>query len=322
MSEQQPTHVSNTKLKKLVKLNEATILIVFLALFVLSSFFINGFITANNLMNLVRQTSISGIIALGMTVIIISGGIDLSLGSIVGLSSMVSALLMTRTNLGIGISILIAVIAGVLVGVINAIIIFHGRVPAFIATLGTQAIVRGLVMLISNATQIGNLPESFSGFAQLRFFGLPSLFIVWLVVIAITGFIMSKTTFGRNVYAIGSNPESARLSGISIQNNTYLIYGFGAFMAAIAGTLLASRMASGIPTAGEGYEFHAIAAAVIGGASLSGAEGTVLGTIIGTMFMATLTNSGNLLGIDPFILQMLNGALIVIAVFIDQQKKT
>jgi len=322
MSEQPSTVTCKPKRIKFVKLNEATILIVFLVLFIMSSFFIKGFITTNNLMNLVRQTSISGIIALGMTVIIISGGIDLSMGSIVGLSSMISALLMTRAKMNIGLSITIAVIAGIVIGIINAIIIFHGRVPAFIATLGTQAVVRGLVMLISNATQIGNLPKAFTGFAQLSLFGLPSLFIVWLIVIALTAFVMSKTTFGRNVYAIGSNPESARLSGISIRNNSYLIYGFGALLSAIAGALLASRMASGIPTAGEGYEFHAIAAAVIGGASLSGAEGTVLGTIIGTMFMATLTNSGNLLGIDPFILQMLNGALIVIAVFIDQQKKS
>jgi len=176
-------------------------------------------------------------------------------------------------------------------------------------------------MLISNATQIGNLPEAFTDFAQADVFGLPSLFIAWVIVIIITAVIMMKTRFGRNTYAIGSNTESARLSGINIRNCTYVIYGFGALLSSIAGILLASRMASGIPNAGEGYEFSAIAAAVIGGASLNGAEGTVLGTIIGTMFMATLTNSGNLLGINPFILQMLNGALIVVAVFIDQQKK-
>lgn len=303
------------------RLSEATILTVFLVLFVAAAVFIKGFLTSNNMINLVRQTSISGIIALGMTVIIISAGIDLSLGSIVGLSSMLAALLMVKAGMAISLAVLIAIVAASLIGVLNAVIIFHGRVPAFIATLGTQAIIRGLIMLISNATQVGNLPAAFVNFAQYDVLGFPSLFITWIVIIAITAVVMSKTKFGRNVYAIGSNTESARLSGINIRTNTYIIYTFGAFLSAIAGVLLCSRMASGIPTAGEGYEFNAIAAAVIGGASLNGAEGTVLGTIIGTMFMATLTNCGNLLGIDPFIIQMLNGALIVIAVFIDQQKK-
>jgi ribose transport system permease protein len=168
---------------------------------------------------------------------------------------------------------------------------------------------------------IGGLPKAFTNFAQKDFLRIPSLFIVWLIIILLATFIMKKTHFGRNVYAIGSNEEAARLSGINIRKNMYSIYAICAFMSAVAGILMTSRLGNGIPTGGMGYELDAIAAAVIGGASLSGAEGTIFGTVLGAIIMATLRNGGNLLGINSFILEIAIGALIVIAVLIDKKKK-
>lgn len=255
-----------------------------------------------------------------MTFVIIAAGIDLSVGSVVGFSGVLAAILMNK-----GVSILVAVIIsialGTLIGLINGIIIYDGKVPPFIATLGAMTVVRGVIMLISNARMIGGLPKAFTNFAQKDFLRIPSLFIVWLIIILLATFIMKKTHFGRNVYAIGSNEEAARLSGINIRKNMYSIYAICAFMSAVAGILMTSRLGNGIPTGGMGYELDAIAAAVIGGASLSGAEGTIFGTVLGAIIMATLRNGGNLLGINSFILEIAIGALIVIAVLIDKKKK-
>jgi ribose transport system permease protein len=299
---------------------EGTLILILALLFIALSITSKSFLTVSNLSNLVRQTSIIGIVAIGMTFVIISAGIDLSVGSVVGFSGVFAGILMNR---GVGIlpSIILAIAVGTLIGLINGIVIFDGKVPAFIATLGAMTVVRGIIMLISGARMIAGLPKDFTRFAQLDFLGIPSLFLVWLIIIAAAIFILKRTRFGRNVYAIGSNEEAARLSGINIRINIYRIYAFCSFTAAVAGILMTSRLGNGIPTGGMGYELDAIAAAVIGGASLSGAEGTILGTVLGAIIMATLRNGGNLLGINPFILEISIGALIVIAVLIDKRKK-
>lgn len=321
---EKPVLADKRGFKKFIKapsMAEGTILIVYLIFFLLLSIFVKGFLTPNNLSNLVRQTSINGVIALGMTFVIISAGIDLSVGSVVGFAGMVTAVLMTQSGLDPFLSVIIGIVLGTLVGVLNGVLVFDGKVPPFIATLGTMTVFRGAIMLISGARMVSGMPDAFLNLAQINILGLPSLFIVWLITIIISAFILNMTRFGRNIYAIGSNQEAARLSGINIRWNIYAIYGFSALMSSIAGIMLISRLANGIPTAGTGYELDAIAAAVIGGASLNGAEGSILGTVIGAMLMSTLRNGGNLLGIDPFILQILIGALIVAAVLIDQIKK-
>ncbi|MDK2934924.1 MAG: ribose transport system permease protein, partial [Clostridiales bacterium] len=261
---------------------EGTLIAILALLFIILSIASDSFLTVYNLANLVRQTAIIGIVAIGMTFVIIAAGIDLSVGSVVGFSGVLAAILMNK-----GVSILVAVIIsialGTLIGLINGIIIYDGKVPPFIATLGAMTVVRGVIMLISNARMIGGLPKAFTNFAQKDFLRIPSLFIVWLIIILLATFIMKKTHFGRNVYAIGSNEEAARLSGINIRKNMYSIYAICAFMSAVAGILMTSRLGNGIPTGGMGYELDAIAAAVIGGASLSGAEGTIFGTVLGAI---------------------------------------
>ena len=299
---------------------EGTLVLIMLVLVVFLSFATKGFMTGNNLSNLVRQTSINGIVALGMTFVIIAGGIDLSVGSVVGFAGIMVALLL-KGGMGIVPSIFLTLLASIVFGVINGFMIFDGRIPPFIATLGSMTIIRGAIMLISGARMVAGLPKSFLDIAQGTVVGLPTLFFVWVVLILVAWFITNHTPFGRNTYTLGSNLEVARLSGINIRVNTYAIFGFGALMAGIAGVLMTSRLANGIPTGGQGYEMDAIASCVIGGASLSGAEGTILGTVLGAIIMATLRNGGNLLGIDPFILQIVNGVIIVAAVFLDQYRK-
>jgi ribose transport system permease protein len=300
--------------------SEGTLILILAALFVVLSLTSPTFLTLNNLSNLVRQVAIIGVVAIGMTLVIISAGIDLSVGSVVGFSNILVAILMVN---GVPIipSIILALIASTALGVLNGVLIHDGRVPAFIATMGIMTAVRGLLMLISNARMIAGLPKPFLNFAQISILWLPSLFFVWLVMIVIAVLITKWMRFGRNVFSIGSNPEASRLSGINIRFTVYGVYAFSAFCSAVAGILLTSRLANGIPTSGEGYELDAIAAAVVGGASLMGGEGTILGTVLGAMIIATLRNGGNLLGINPFILQIAIGTLIVAAVLIDQLNK-
>jgi ribose transport system permease protein len=280
----------------------------------------NRFVFGDNPYNLVRQISIIGIVAIGMTFVIIGGGIDLSVGSMVGFSGMVVALMLRDGN-SIIISILVSLIACALFGLLNGVLVFDGKLPPFIATLGTMTIIRAIIMLLSGARLVSGLPRGFTEFAQVRVLFLPSLFVVWVVIIAISTFITTRMRFGRNLYAIGSSQEVSRLCGINIRINTYSIYMYSALMSAIAGILLSSRLANGVPNAGQGYELDAIAASVVGGASFYGAEGTIIGTVLGTIIIATIKNGGNILGVDPFILQILNGALIILAVLLDQMRK-
>lgn len=299
---------------------EGSLVIILLVLFVALSFASDAFLTVRNLSNLGRQTSINGVVALGMTFVIISGGIDLSVGAVVGLSGMIAALMM-RSGVDMWIAIPTALVVSAAVGAINGLVIFKGKVPPFIMTLGTLTVVRGIIMLISGAAMVAGLPRAFTEFSQADFFGVPSMIWVWVLIALIAAVITRWTIFGRNVYTIGSNTEAARLSGISVGRVTVGVYALCALFAGIAGIMFTSRIANGVPTAGQGYELDAIAAAVIGGASLSGAEGSVLGTVIGAIIMQLLRNGGNLLGVNPFVLEIVIGALIVITVLIDQRNK-
>ena len=302
------------------KIAEGNLILILLAIIILLAIFSPKFLTANNIKNLVRQTSIIGIVAIGMTFVIISGGIDLSVGSILGVASIVTSMLLAA-GIPIIMAILVSMIICTLLGVVNGIIVFDGKVPSFIATLGMMTAARGIVMLVSDARMIAGLPRTFTNFAQITILGMPSLFFIWLLVIIATFVITSQTVVGRNLFAFGSNPEAARLSGINIRMLTYFIYGISGFMCSIAGILMTSRLSNGIPTAGSGYELDAIAAAVVGGASLSGGSGTIIGTVLGALLIAIIRNGGNLLGINPFILQISVGVLIVVSVMIDQRRK-
>ncbi len=299
---------------------ERNLIIILALLIIILSIASNRFLSYNNIMNLLRQTSIIGVIAIGMTFVIISAGIDLSVGSVLAFSSILLAMMM-KAGLPIPLSILLALLAGTSLGILMGILIHNGSVPAFIATLGGMTMVRGAVMLISGARKISGLPREFTHFAVEKFLGIPGMVWVWFLIIIVGLVVARYTVFGRNVYAIGSNEEAARLSGIRIGKNMYGIYAFCAFTSSVAGILMTARLGNGVPTSGTGYELDVIAAVVVGGASLSGAVGSILGTVLGTIIIATIRNGGNLLGINPFILDILVGGLIVFAVLFDQMSK-
>jgi ribose transport system permease protein len=299
------------------------LILVNVTIFTGMSLVTDTFLSPFNIGNLFRQSAIIGIVAISSTVVIISGGIDLSVGSLAGLSAMVAAVLMSTTLVGMPIlpAILMALVAGTIAGVYHGFIIHDVRLPPFIATLGSMFVVRGIVKLISGAQTIAHLPEAYTEFALAEFLGIPALVVVWLTVAALVHMVLNYTRFGRNVYVIGSSQEVARLSGIRMRANVYGVYVLAAFLCALAGVLLTSRLASAVPTGGQGYELTAIAAAVIGGASLSGARGSVLGTVLGTLLMGLIANAGVHLNIDPFLLQSITGALLTVAVVLDMLRQ-
>lgn len=281
-----------------------------------------SFGTYTNFNNLLRQTSINGIIALGMTIVIITAGIDLSVGAIVAYTGVLVSQLTVLHSIPVIIAVVISIVCGIFIGSVNGFLVFDAKIPPFIATLGTMTVLRGFVKFITGGRMINNVPTALTNIAQINIIGLPFLFWIWFLLIIATAIFLRQTTAGRNIYAIGSSREVARLSGINIRFSIYLAYAISGLFSGIAGILLVSRLGAGLPTAGVSYELDAIASSVIGGASLTGAEGTAIGTSLGALIMQMLRNGGNLLGIDPFMLEMVIGVLIVVSVYIDQIRRS
>lgn len=299
---------------------ELTLAAVLIVFFVILSVASPYFMTQGNIANLVKQSAINGIIALGVTAVIITGGIDLSVGAVAGLTGVVAAMLMVN-----GVNTVAACAAGLAVaaavGVVNAVMIFEGQIPPFIATLATMTMGRGLIKLVTDARMITGLPPGFLHFGEARYLGIPSQFWVWMALAGVLSVVLTRMRIGRSFYAIGASAEVARLSGINLRRSIYSVYVLGAVMAGVGGLVLTARVRIADPTAGSGYELYAIAAAVIGGASLNGAQGSMLGAILGALIMTTITNGGNLLGIDAFTLEIVIGALIAAAVWLDKLRK-
>lgn len=288
------------------------------ALFLILSFASPYFLTLNNLSSVIRQTTVITIMAIGMTVVMAAGGIDLSVGSLVGLTGVCGAMLIAR-ELPMAAAVAGAVLAGLAGGLINGTATTLLRIPPFITTLGTLGIYRGLTLVITGGIPVANLRRDFGVLATGNLIGVvpvPLLFVV--VIAALAHLVLNYTRLGRYAYAIGSNAEAARCSGIPIGRYTVVIYGLGGALAGLAGMIEAARLVTGQPTAGEGYELRVIAAVVIGGGSLNGGQGTVFGTIVGSFIMGLLSNGCNLLGVSPFVQQIIIGSVIVLAVTFDE----
>lgn len=296
---------------------EAGGLLVLLVLVAALTIATDTFLTGTNLGNLVRQVTVFAVLAVGQLFVILTGGIDLSVGSVLALSGAATAQLLAA-GVPVPVATALGVAVGLVLGVFNGALVAFLGIPPFITTLGMLGMARGLVLLVTDARTISDLPESFQVIANGTILGVPNLLVALVVVGVVATFVLGRTVFGRYVYAVGSNAESARLSGVPVGGVLVTVYAISGLLAGVAGVLIASRLGAGIPTAGTGYELQAIAGAVIGGASLSGAKGRALGAILGALIMATLENGGNLLGVDPFYLQIAIGALILIAVFFDQ----
>ncbi len=297
-----------------------TLLGLLLVMWFLLSVSTNSFFTLNNVVNLLRQASLWAIIAVGQTFVIITAGIDLSVGAVVGLASVVVALLL-KSGVPIPAAIALTLLMGVCIGAFHAFGILRLGLPPFIITLATLTALRGIGLLITNGATISGFSTAFTGFSRLSFLGLPSLF--WMVVaIAVPAFVLlHHTRWGRHLYAVGSNAEASRLSGIAIGRTIYLAYMMSAGLAAFAGILTASRISVGVATTGDGWELQSIASSVIGGTSLFGAVGTVLGPLLGAMLLTTINNGANLLNVNPFWQRIITGALIILIVYFDQLRR-
>ena len=279
------------------------------------------FLTPDNLINVIRQVSITAIIGIGMTFVLISGEIDLSVGSIAALAGIVVTMGL-KDGLPMVIAIVLAIGVGALCGFANGGIHVYARIPSFIVTMGMLNIARGVVLVITNSYPVTGLPDSFKviGRGYVGFLPVP---VIIMFVCYILGYLVLKyVKFGRSIFAIGGNIEAARLSGISVNRNKILIYVLCGVTAAIGGIVLASRMFSGQPSAGDGLELNAIAACVIGGTSTTGGKGRIWGTFLGALIMGIITNSMNLLNISTNWQLIVQGAIIIIAVGLDRIKNT
>jgi len=280
-----------------------------------------SFLTISNIFNVLRQVSISAIIAFGMTFVILTGGIDLSVGSTLALTGAVAASLLAGGTDPI-VSMGVALILGLVLGAFNGVIITKGKVAPFIATLATMTIYRGLTLVYSNGKPISGLGDhaSFQLFGKGYLLGIPIPVITTIIAFAVLAFILHKTTFGRRVYAVGGNEEAAKLSGINADLVKIAVYAISGFMASLSALILTSRLNSAQPTAGESYELDAIAAVVLGGTSLNGGKGWIFGTLIGALIIGVLNNGMNLIGVSSFWQQVVKGIVILLAVLLDRKK--
>lgn len=279
-----------------------------------------SFLTLSNITNVFTQVSVNAIIAVGMTFVILTGGIDLSVGSTLAISGALSASIIKSTG-SIFLAIIVAGITGIVIGVINGLLIAKGKLQAFIATLATMTIFRGITLVITDGTPISKLPEAFMKIGNAKIGFIPVPVILMIAVAAIGIFALSQTRFGRYLYALGGNEESAKLSGINTDKIKLLTYTISGFAASIAGVIITSRIGSASPNAGTGFELDAIAAVVIGGTSLSGGEGKVSGTIIGALVIGVLNNGLNLMNVSPFYQSIVKGLVILLAVLLDKKSR-
>ncbi|MFN7920982.1 MAG: ABC transporter permease [Bryobacteraceae bacterium] len=279
-----------------------------------------NFLTETNLSSVVRQTAVINTMALGMTMIIICGGIDLSVGSILAIGGLLGTMVMEK-NWPIAAGIAVGILTGMFCGFANGLMTVRLKINPFIVTLGTLGIVRGLALIISGGLPVHQIPKEFSFLGEGRVLGVP--FVLWILVAcaAAVHVILEHTKLGRYAFAIGSNSEAALYAGINVAMVTTAIYTLGGMLTGLAGMIEASRLMTGQPTAGQGYELQAIAAVVIGGGSLRGGEGSVIGTLVGAFIMGLLSNGSDLLGISPYLQQVIIGAVIILAVSVDELRK-
>lgn len=310
------------KLAKEIDVKKLGPLIGFILLCVVLSFLSDSFLTVNNWLNILRQVSINSLIAFGMTFVILTGGIDLSVGSVLALSSAITAGLMAGGMDGL-LAMLMGLLAGFLMGALNGLIITKGRVAPFIATLATMTIFRGATLVYTDGRPITGFSDqlSFQMIGRGYFFGIPIPVVIMVVIFIILMFVLRKTTFGRHTYAIGGNEEASRLTGLKVDRLKIWVYSLTGGLSALAGIILASRLNSAQPTAGTAYELDAIAAVVLGGTSLSGGRGWIFGTFVGALIIGVLNNGLNLLNVSSFYQQVIKGGVILLAVILDRRKE-
>ena len=293
-----------------------TLLALLVLLWILLSVATPSFASGNNIANLLRQGSMIAIMAVGQTFVIITGGIDLSVGAVVGFATVVVAM-MINAGFPIWLAILVTLLVGVAIGMFHGFGIVRMGLPPFIITLATLTSLRGIGLLMTNGNSININSDTFTAFSRNSFIGIPNLF--WMVIlVGIPAYIfLHHSRWGRYLFSVGSNAEASRLSGVNVQRTIYMAYTLSGLCAAFVGVLLAARIGIGNPTQAEGWELQAIASSVIGGTSLFGAVGSVHGPLLGAFILATINNGANLLNVNSFWQRIITGALIIIIVYFD-----
>ncbi len=277
------------------------------------------FMTKSNILNIIVQSSIIAIIATGQTMVIVTGGIDLSVGSIVAFVGVFTGLLLTA-GMAIPLAVIISIVLGILIGLINGAAISYGRVPPFIMTLGMMGIAAGGALALNNGQPIAGFPAGFQTIATASVASIPSFVFYTIIIYAVMYVVMERTKFGRYIYAIGGNRSAARLSGVKVKFIEMLTYAFSGLFSGIGAVLLTARLNYATPTAGSGYELDAIAAVVIGGTSLAGGEGKVVNTLVGALILGTLRNGLTILNVSSYYQRIIIGIVIIAAVFADKIK--
>ncbi len=270
------------------------------------------FLTGQNIVNIVRQSSINGLLALGMAMVVLTAGIDLSVGSLLGISAMVQAI-MLASGVSVPLTIFVGLLFGALLGLVNGLLVTRVKIPPFIATLGMMVLLRGLTLIISGGQPVTGLPDSFRFFGAGSIGGLPVPIVVLVCVYGLCIVMVRRTIVGERIYAIGDNHTAARFANIPVNRYLCFVYMMSGVMAVIAGILLVGRLDSAQPTIGQGYELDAIAAVVIGGVSLAGGIGTLEGTFIGVLVISVINNGMNILNVPSFYQQIFKGVIIILS---------
>jgi len=314
-------------MKKEKSFNKSTVLrdyglvIIFLVVVIILAIVTPTFRKPMNLLNVIKQASVNGILAFGMMIVVITGGIDLSMGSIVGFAGVCAALFAHPGEYPLIVPIVIALIAGGAIGFINGVGVSYGNLPPFIITLGTMSIARGLALVFSGGVPVIDMSESFVAIASGSLFGIPYLSYYFIGIALIFAFVLNKLVFGRHVYMIGGNKIAAKVSGINVKLNLLVVYTLSGLCSGLAGFLMASRTNQGSPTMGVSYEMDAVTAVVIGGVSMSGGAGKWYGVVIGALFIAVIENALTIFGVDPNWKQVVKGVIIIGAVLLDVKSK-
>ncbi|MCZ4268790.1 ribose ABC transporter permease [Rhodobacteraceae bacterium G21628-S1] len=286
---------------------------------IMMGFASENFFSVSNIMNVLRQVSIVGILAVGMTFVILTGGIDLSVGAVMALSGTLAAGLMVNMAMPGWVGLLAGLGVGVGLGLFNGAMVAWGRMPAIIVTLATMGIARGLGLLYSGGYPISGIPSWISWFGIGRIGIVPVPVIAMVVIYALAWVLLQRTAFGRHVYAIGGNELAAKLSGVKTQFIKLTVYGISGLTSAFAALILTGRLMSGQPNAGVGFELDAIAAVVLGGTAIAGGRGLILGTLIGAVLLGILNNGLNLMGINPYLQDVIKGLIILLAIYIGRE---
>ena len=298
------------------------VFLVLLAMILILSVTTTTFLTSRNLLNVVRQVSVNGIIAVGMMFVLLTGGIDLSVGSVVALSGVVAAHFAHPGEFPLIVPIAMGMLVGLVVGLINAFFVVRTKIVPFIATMGMLSIAKGMSLVLSSGRPISNLSDSFCFIGRGNVFGFfPLLSLIMICCFIVGGVIQRKTRLGRYIYSIGGNENAAHVSGIRVGRCKALAYVFSSLFAALAGIVLAGRITTGSPASGDGYELDAIAAVVIGGTSLNGGVGSIWGTLVGVLIVGVLNNGMDLLNVSSYYQQIMQGVIIILAVLLDTRTK-